>query len=311
MPQPRIALVTTRPARDKDEDLAPLVEALQRAGAEVGVVDWDDTSVDWSGYAVAVLRSTWDYMDRLDAFLAWVDRAAAQTLLLNPAAIVRWNIDKHYLGELAAAGVATVRGQFVEPGADAQAALANFLSAYGGGGMGGGDTQGNGSEDFEFVVKPCVGAGSRDARRHAVRGLAAATEHLQRLLDAGRSALLQPYLARVDEHGETALLWFNGEFSHAIRKGPLLRRDEDATRALFAPEHISSRAPSAAEMALARQALACLPGGEPLLYARVDLIQDAAGQPCLLELELSEPSLFFAFGPGSADRYAAAILARL
>ena len=78
MSQPRIALVTTHPARTRDEDLAPLVEALQRAGAEVGVEDWDDASVDWASYEVAVLRSTWDYMDRLDEFLAWLDRAAAQ-----------------------------------------------------------------------------------------------------------------------------------------------------------------------------------------------------------------------------------------
>ena len=133
---------------------------------------------------------------------------------------------------------------------------------------------------------------------------------MARLLDAGRSVLLQPYLDRVDAHGETALLFFDGVFSHAIRKGPLLHRGEGATRALFAAEHITPRTPSDAERALAERTLAQIPSPRPMLYARVDLIHDAAGNPCVLELELSEPSLFFAHGAGSAERYAAAVLGR-
>lgn len=298
MSRPRIALVTARAARDLDDDLPPLTDALRHAGAAVSVLDWDDGAADWAAHDLAVLRSTWDYTQRLAEFLAWVDRAAAQTVLLNPPDLVRWNVDKHYLGELAAQGIATVPGVFVEPGDDAAAVLADFLAAYAGAGT------------TEFVVKPCVGAGSRDAQRHGAEQRDAALAHLRRLLDAGRSALLQPYLARVDKHGETALLWFNGEFSHAIRKGPLLRRNEDATRALFAPEHITARTPSPAEMTLARETLARIPAAEALLYARVDLIHDDDGSPRLLELELSEPSLFFGHAEGSADRFAAAVLAR-
>jgi glutathione synthase/RimK-type ligase-like ATP-grasp enzyme len=300
MSQPRIALVTARAARGLDEDLPPLIEALERAGAAVAVLDWDDAEADWAAHDIAVLRSTWDYTQRLPEFLAWVERAATRTTLLNPPDIVRWNTDKHYLGELEGRGVAIVTSAFVEPGEDAAGALVRFIDAHGGG-----------DPAFEFVVKPCVGAGSRDAQRHGAERPDAALAHLQTLLDAGRSALLQPYLARVDEHGETALLWFNGEFSHAIRKGPLLRRNEAATRALFAAEHITARVPSPAELALARETLAAIPSSEPLLYARVDLIQHADGSPRLLELELSEPSLFFGVGAGSADRFAAAVLARL
>lgn len=300
MSQPRIALVTARAARGLDEDLPPLIEALERAGAAVAVLDWDDADADWAAHDIAVLRSTWDYTQRLSEFLAWVERAAMRTTLLNPPDIVRWNTDKHYLGELEGRGIAIVTSAFVEPGEDAAGALVRFIDAHGGG-----------DPAFEFVVKPCVGAGSRDAQRHGAERPDAALAHLQTLLDAGRSALLQPYLARVDEHGETALLWFNGEFSHAIRKGPLLRRNEAATRALFAAEHITARVPSPAELALARETLTAIPSGEPLLYARVDLIQHADGSPRLLELELSEPSLFFGVGAGSADRFAAAVLARL
>ena len=116
---------------------------------------------------------------------------------------------------------------------------------------------------------------------------------------------MQPYLEAVDTAGETALLFFAGRYSHAIRKGPLLQRDGEATRALFAPEAITAREPSAAEIDVAHRALAAIPGGTPL-YARVDLLPSATG-PQLLELELTEPSLFFADAPGSVERFAAAI----
>ena len=293
MTSPRIALVSAAAARDLDEDLPPLVAALRALGADVQVPNWDDAAVDWAGFDLALLRSTWDYTQRLAEFLAWTERAARATRLVNPAAVVRWNTDKHYLAVLERAGVPIVPSAFIEPGADAAAALAEFLRAH---------------DAAEFVVKPAIGAGSRDAQRHGREERGAAIAHAQRLLDAQRSVLLQPYLARVDEHGETALVHFAGTFSHAIRKGPLLRRGEGPTRALFATEHITPRVPDAAELALARTTLAAIPFEPPLLYARVDLIHDADGTPRVLELELTEPSLFFAHAEGSAQRFAQAIL---
>jgi O-ureido-D-serine cyclo-ligase len=293
---PRIALVTAAAARDLDDDLPPLAAALRAAGADVAIVDWDDAAIDWSQFDRALLRSTWDYTLRLPEFLRWIERTSTQTVLLNPAEVVRWNTDKHYLRDLQNAGVAIVPSAFVEPDDDAGAALTAFLRAH--------------ADCAEFVVKPAIGAGSRDAQRYGRDEFDAALTHAQRLLDARRSVLLQPYLDRVDEHGETALIHFDGRFSHAIRKGPLLRRGEGPTRALFAAEHITARVPSAAERQLAERALAAIPFPQPLLYARVDLIHDADGAPRLLELELAEPSLFFAHAADSATRFAKAILAR-
>ena len=295
MSTPRIALVTVAAARTLDEDLAPLQSALREAGAQVEIVDWDDAAFDWHGVDVAVLRSPWDYTDRPAEFLAWAMRVDAQTRLLNPPDVLRWNTDKHYLADLARSGIAVVPSTFVEPAADAHDALADFLAR---------------SECAEFVIKPCIGAGSRDAQRHARDARDAAQSHLQRLLLSGRSALLQPYLDHVDEHGETALVFFDGEYSHAIRKGPLLRRGEGSTEALFAAEDIRARAPSDAERALAQRALSTIPFVGPLAYARIDLIHDTDGRPRLLELELAEPSLFFAHAPDSATRFAAALLRR-
>lgn len=292
----RIALVTAVAAFALDEDLPPLQEALLRAGAQAPIVAWDDPTVSWSRFDAVLLRSPWDYTERLDEFLSWAARVDGQSLLLNPLEVIRRNTDKHYLAELAGQGIAVVPSDFVEPGDDADAALRAFLAKY--------------PEAREFVVKPAVGAGSRDAQRYSRGQHAQASEHASRLLTARRSVLLQPYLASVDKDGETALLFFDGKFDHAIRKGPLLRPNEGATDALFAPEKITARVPGKDELALAEATLAALAGG-PLAYARVDLIRAADGTPRLLELELTEPSLFFLYSEGSADRFAASLLRRV
>jgi O-ureido-D-serine cyclo-ligase len=221
--------------------------------------------------------------------------------LLNPLAVVRWNTDKHYLRDLARVGITTVPSEFIEPGEDAAAALDFFIAMH--------CSAGAGSRELEFVVKPAIGAGSRDAQRYGQNERDAALAHVVRLLDARRSVLLQPYLDRVDEHGETALIFFAGHFSHAIRKGPLLRRGEGPTDALFAEEHITTRKPSDEELRVATRTLGAIPFAKPLLYARVDLIHDAEGVPRVLELELTEPSLFFAHADGSAARFAEEIRA--
>jgi hypothetical protein len=282
-----MALVSARAARGLDEDLPPLLAALDAAGVDAAVADWDDPEVDWAGFRLALLRSTWDYAERFAEFLAWAERTAKLTTLLNPPPVIRWNTDKHYLRDLARAGVPTVPTQFVEPGESALRALARFL------------------EDglAEWVVKPAVGAGSRDAARYVKGEDHAARDHVERLLDAGRSVLLQPYLDQIDLHGETALIYFTGRFSHAIRKGPLLRRGGAPTDELFAAEQITARTPGADELLIAERALAALPFAAPL-YARVDLIPSGDTTPCLLELELTEPSLFFAHAPGAAGRFA-------
>jgi O-ureido-D-serine cyclo-ligase len=297
----KIALVTAIAATGTDIDMGPLVEACARAGLAAEVRAWDDPSVTWTRYGAALLRSPWDYTERLPEFLAWCERVAAQSRLLNPLPVVRWNTDKHYLAALAERGVAVVPSAFVEPDAEPLPALQAFLAVH--------------ADAGEFVVKPTVSAGSRDTQRYARSQEFAAANHIARLLDAGRGVLLQPYLASVDRDGETALLYFDGVYSHAIRKGALLRPDSGATEALFAPEQIVAREPGEDEHALAQAALAAardaLQLDAPLAYARVDLIRDGDGRPRLLVLELCEPSLFFPYAEGSADRFVASLQARL
>ena len=291
---PIVALITARAARNLDEDLPPLEAALKRAGAEYHVVDWDDDAVDWSKFDAAVLRSTWDYADRLQDFLAWADRTATQTALINSPEIVRWNTDKHYLAALEEAGVPIIPSEFAEPGADATKALATFLANH---------------DPNEFVVKPTVGAGSRDVFRYGSSDAHHAAAHAQKLLGEKRSVVFQPYLDRVDAEGETALIFFDGEFSHAIRKGPLLQRNQAAVAGLFKTERITPRQAGKDELQVGEQVMAAMSFDMPL-YARVDLIRDSDGKPRVLELELTEPSVFLDHAEGAADRFARRILAR-
>ena len=289
-----LALVTAIAATGHDDDLAPLLEACTHAGLQVRAVAWDDATVSWRRFDAALLRSPWDYTERLEEFLSWCDRVQQSTRLLNPLSVVRWNTDKHYLAELEGAGMPVVPTVFVEPDAEPLEALQAFLA---------------GEVAEEFVVKPAVSAGSRDTQRYSRAQDFAAGNHIARLLERGRSTMLQPYLRSVDSAGEAALIYFDGQFSHAVGKGALLRPDEPATTTPHASGDITPREANPAERQLAESILSAVQQllrlEQPLPYARVDLIQDDAGNARLLELELTEPSLFFAQAPGSVERFAA------
>ena len=294
----RIVFVTAIVSAALDEDMLPLLAACARAGLKAEVRAWDDFTVSWARYDAVVLRSPWDYDTRLPEFLRWCERVARVAPLHNPVPVLRWNTDKHYLADLADAGVAVVPTRFVEPDAEPLPALQAFLAEF--------------ADAAEFVVKPTVSAGSTDTQRYRRGQEFAAANHIGRLLDAGRSVMLQPYLDAVDTCGETALLYFDDTFSHAIRKAALLRPDQAGADHTQLPDAIAPRRPDADELQLGETVLAAARActGDTPLYARVDLIRDAAGQSCLLELELTEPSLFFDHAPGTADRFVAALAAR-
>lgn len=295
----RIALVSAAEARTLDDDLPPLVAALQAEGVEVSVVDWDDPTAQWAAFDLALVRSTWDYHHRHDEFCAWAERASGLTTLLNPAEVLVWNTDKRYLRDLADAGVDIVPTRFLEPGDPPPATLDDL-----------------GYRSGEVVVKPAVSAGSKDTARYAIDDpddAARALDHARRLVREGRVAMVQPYLSAVDDVGETAVVMVDGAYSHALRKGPLLLRNAALVDGLFAVEDMSAREASDAERQAATvisEVIARRFGG-PLLYARVDLLPQPDGPPLLLELELTEPSLFFDHAPDALPGFARAVLARL
>jgi hypothetical protein len=306
----RVALVTCAQLPDLDPDDRRLVDPLRALGVAAVPAVWDDPAVDWSAFDLVLLRSTWDYPPRRAEFLAW---AASVPRLVNPAGVVGWNTDKRYLAELAAAGVPVVPTGWLPPGQPWRPGRSGAHPGEPGG---------------DWVVKPAVGAGSLDCGRYHLgdpvqRRMAEA--HVARLHRAGRTVMVQPYLAAVDAHGETGVVFLPATgphrtsadrnrlaVSHAIRKAPMLDGPDPGTGCLYRSERITRRVPTAAELAVARQALDAVPGGTGnLLYARVDLIPGPDRTPVLVELELTEPSLFLAHAPGVADRLAAAVAARL
>ena len=249
---------------------------------------WDDPSVDWDDVILVVVRSTWDYAERRDRYLAW---ARAVPRVLNSLAVLTWNTDKAYLRVLEAAGIAIVPTTWLEAGAR------------------------GGSVDLPegpLVVKPSVSSGAQNTSRYLASDRDSARAHVERLLSEGRDVMVQPYVDSVDADGETGLIYIGGSFSHAIRKGPLLQAPGVATDQLWALEDVTPRAPDDAERAIAEAALDALPWPrQELLFARVDVVRDAGGTPMLLELELAEPSLFLGLGSGAADRLAEEIARRV
>jgi glutathione synthase/RimK-type ligase-like ATP-grasp enzyme len=278
-----VALATCAELPEPDPDMAPLLAALHASGMTAEALPWDAPDADFASARVTVLRSTWNYPERPQRFLAWVDRVAGTTALHNPAHVVRWNAHKGYLLELAARGVPVTPTLLVRRGDGTP--LADLMRAR---------------AWREVVVKPAVSAASRDTLRVGPAALERGEAHL-RALAAREDVLVQPFLSSVEGHGERAVVWIDGLPTHAVRKSPRFSGDA---------ESVSAAVPIADdEAALARQAVAAAPG--PLLYARVDVARDDSGTPVVMELELIEPSLFLPQSSEALERYAAAVRRRV
>ena len=232
-----------------------------------------------------MLRSPWDYLHRRDEFLAWAARAAATTRLWNPLDLVRWNSHKSYLVELGERGAVVIPTEIVPAGStlDVRARMA-------------------GHGWTRAVLKPAVSVDAYGTILVDEGGMAAAQAHADALL-AERDVMIQPYFKSVEEPGERCLVHIDGRFSHAVRKRSHFLGGRHA-----GPEGVPIEA-EADERAEAARVLR-LAGAEGALYARVDLARDEGGRPCLMELELVEPTLFFTGAPGAAERMADALQAR-
>jgi glutathione synthase/RimK-type ligase-like ATP-grasp enzyme len=286
-----IALATCAQLPAGDEDSQRLAGALNAFGVTASWHVWDDPQVDWERFDLTVVRSTWDYTIDRDAFIAW---AAGVTRLANPGDVLAWNTDKTYLRDLSQAELPVVPTSWSDPGEPVEL------------------------PGREFVVKPSIGAGSNGAGRFDQGARAAARAHAAALHEAGRTVMVQPYLDGVDTAGETALIYVDGAFSHAVSKAPMLTRSTvnelspGLSTGLFQPERITPSVPEPAELAVGEQVLAYVRKrfGADLLYTRVDVLPSPDG-PVVIELELAEPSLFLEHDEDAATRFAAAVSRRL
>ena len=251
---------------------------------------WDDPAFDWGTCDACLIRTTWDYMDRRDEFVRWAARVAKLTMLFNPPDVVRWNTHKGYLKDLAEKGVPVPPTVWLNTGSTVD--VRELLTARG--------------WDRAFI-KPVIGATSRETLRFDAsdEGVALADAHLRRLLPV-EALMMQPYLPSVETEGELSMIFFDGEFSHAVRKRPVPGdyRVQDDFGATDEPAR-----PSAAEIDLGQRVIDAVDGD--LLYARVDCLRDSTGAWLVSEFEAVEPSLFFRHAPAAAERLADGLCRRV
>lgn len=293
---PRVGVVVTDtyPLEDPDHDTAPLVAALRDRGVTADAVVWHDPALDPAAYDLLVLRSPWDYPERVDEFLAWLARAEAATHVLNPPDLVRWNLDKRYLAELAAHGVGVVPTAYRTTVDEVRADLAAA------------------APDAHVVLKPAVSAGARDTglfRADDPAALALAA----RVVGAGGVVMVQPEVPELSQGREKALYVIDGRLTHAIAKGALLVPGGGFVGGVYT-EHPEQVDATPAEVAFAQRVVATVADvtglGVPL-YARVDTVDSAEHGLVLLEAELFEPALNLHVVPEVTAVVADAVLARL
>ncbi|HEV2854260.1 MAG TPA: hypothetical protein VHC97_15810 [Thermoanaerobaculia bacterium] len=282
----RIAFVTHAglPGLSADDRLA--VAELSRLGVEVEAAVWDDPGVRWDRYDRVVIRSCWDYHLRAGEFLDWLGRLERDGVSLwNPAPVVRANVDKGYLVDLAAAGIPVVPTVRLDRGEPAD--LPGLLEERGW---------------DEAVVKPSVSASAFRTRRVRREDARAAQAELEEML-AASGALVQRFLPEIQTGGEWSILFFGGEYSHAVIKRPK-SGDFRVQEELGGSSVLERPSPSVVEQA--RAVAGTIP--VPWLYARVDGVE-IGGTFTLMELELIEPLLFLGWDPQAPARFARAVLA--
>jgi glutathione synthase/RimK-type ligase-like ATP-grasp enzyme len=263
-----------------------MLQALRDSGLQADMLAWDDPTKDPATYDLCVLRSAWNYYSDPDAFVAWVDRVEASTRLLNPAAIVHWNLHKGYLRKIAEAGTPIIQTAWFKHRKPADLAATMEEQAW-----------------SDVVIKPAISAASFRTQRFSSANASEGQAFLEILAQDG-DAMVQKYMTGVESPGERALVFIDGEFTHAVIKRPRLADEpEKVTGAVT----ITPEEESIAHDALACVAAAGVAGAKRLLYGRVDVVNDDTGRPVVSEVELMEPSLFLLQHPPAMKRFVKAI----
>jgi len=272
-----------------DLDAGPLRGALADLGVDSALVSWDDPAVDWGSFSHVVVSSTWDSVDRPVEYVAWAGRVANASVLVNSPSVIEWNLDKIHQRELEAEGVPIIPTTWVRV-----------------------EEVWRPPELGDFVVKPSISAGGRNTARYA-GGDPAAVDHVQALQRAGQTVMVQDHLAAIDEEGEVDLIFFDGRFSHAVLKKPVLRAGEGVVdRPWERMAWTGLVTPTPQQVAVATMTMSVVTDRmvDRPAYGRVDLINGPGGTPLVLEVELIDPYLSLDMEPTAASTLADAVLRR-
>ncbi|MBL4616259.1 MAG: hypothetical protein JKY46_01055 [Robiginitomaculum sp.] len=259
-------------------------EAAKTRNIKLVEVVWDEPDINWRQFDAVLVGTTWDYVQKRELFFAVMQQIDSQTLLLNSLETLKSNSDKQYLLDLAVKGVPTIPTISVD-----LVTAENVAAAF---------------ESFatdKLVIKPKIGAG---AWRQVLLGKDQPIPPANELPEAG--ALLQPFLPSIQSHGELSMLFYDGEFSHAIRKTPKI--GDYRIQSVYGGIDTKDE-PSHQEMQLAKTALSAL--YEMPLYARVDIVLGLDMQPLLIELEMIEPYHYVEQGANCGNMLMQALLRRL
>lgn len=269
------------------------LEALQVEGLKVVRKSWDDPDFDWSTTRYALFRSTWDYFERFEEFSRWFEKASLGTEFINSRALIRWNMDKHYLQGLTRAGINIPRTFFVEK--NSAITLAEAFDR----GIGP-----QAAQNPQFVLKPCVSGGGVHTYRISKEEIPQ-WESLFGTLIAKDAMMLQEFQQNIVSQGEYSLMVIDGLYSHAVLKkakaGDFRVQDNHGGT-------VHPHAATAEQIAFAEKVVRATP--EPPVYARVDIFRDNGGNWALAELEVFEPELWFRMRPEAAVAMARAIVRR-
>jgi glutathione synthase/RimK-type ligase-like ATP-grasp enzyme len=275
-----------------DSDSSILIKALEKRGISGESVSWDDPSVDWGEPDLCIIKSTSNYITKPAQFIEWAKEVAGKTRLWNSCKLVEWNHDKHYLLDLDRKGVPIPRSIFVEK--DSDQSLSSVLNQRNFG---------------EFVIKPMITAGSFGLRRfkactndaESYFGQLKKEGFTQEFMDdlyplQPSDAIVQEYVPEI-VNGEVSLLYFGGEFSHAVIKRA---KPGDFRSHPIWGATVEKYLPSNDELRVGENVLDAMDVTE---YARIDLV-DAKNGPFVIEVELIEPFLFFDLFPETSETFA-------
>lgn len=265
-----------------DED-AELLGFLREKGLDIVMEIWNDPAVNWALYDVAIIKSPWDYHDHIQDFYQWLEWIrSAGVKLLNPVETVKWNSDKHYLQEIADAGLPVIPTVFLEKGERPE--LSELFKKL---------------KTEKLIIKPCVSAGAKNTVSLTMDSLKMQEEQVYQLL-MEESLMAQPFMKEIYE-GEWSYLFFNGKFSHSLLKVP---KSGDFRVQHYHGGTVVTAEATAVQVAAAEAYVKQFAAGT--LYARVDGV-NKDGELLLMELELIEPYLFLNTAPSSFEWYYTAL----
>ncbi len=262
-----------------------LTRALEAKGLKVGRTFWDNSDFDWSSTPFVLFRAIWDYFHRFAEFDSWLKNGIQQSQLINPYALIEWNMDKHYLLDLQSKNINIPPTVFLEKGQISS--LRDLLEK---------------SAWDKVILKPAIAGGARHTYLLDKNNIDEYQDLFQDLI-AQESMLFQEFQKHIASKGEVSFMVFGGHYSHAVLKKAKAGdfRVQDDFGGSVHPYQATKEEVDFVERVVAQ----CK---HSPVYARVDVMWDNQNELCVSELELIEPELWFRMDQNAATLMANALI---